>query len=69
MKQNPEHGEFPEKIWKSVEDKILDITEEITNSEDDKAAIARFKKPYKQLSDAERRLWKRTWTIDILLMQ
>ena len=54
LKQNPEHGEFPEKIWKSVEDKILDITEEITNSEDDKAAIAKFKKPYKQLSDAEK---------------
>ena len=54
LKQNPEHGEFPEKIWKSVEDKIIDITEEITNSEDDKAAIARFKKPYKQLSDAEK---------------
>ena len=54
LKQNPEHGEFPEKIWESVSDKILDITEEITNSEDDKAAIARFKKPYKQLSDAEK---------------
>jgi len=54
LKQNPEHGEFPEKIWESVADKILDITEEITNSEDDRAAIARFKKPYKQLSDAEK---------------
>ena len=54
LKQNPEHGEFPEKIWESVADKILDITEEITNSEDDKAAIAKFKKPYKQLSDAEK---------------
>ena len=54
LKQNPKHGEFPEKIWESVADKILDITEEITNSEDDKAAIARFKKPYKQLSDAEK---------------
>ena len=54
LKQNPEHGEFPEKIWESVSDKIIDITEEITNSEDDKAAIARFKKPYKQLSDAEK---------------
>ena len=53
LKQNPEHGEFPEKIWESVSDKIIDITEEITNSEDDKAAIAKFKKPYKQLSDAE----------------
>ena len=54
LKQNPKHGEFPERIWESVADKILDITEEITNSEDDKAAIARFKKPYKQLSDAEK---------------
>ena len=54
LKQNPEHGEFPKKIWESVSDKIIDITEEITNSEDDKAAIAKFKKPYKQLSDAEK---------------
>ena len=54
LKQNPKHGEFPEKIWESVADKILDITEEITNSEDDRAAIAKFKKPYKQLSDAEK---------------
>ena len=54
LKQNPEHGEFPEKIWESVSDKIIDITEEITNSEDDKVAIAKFKKPYKQLSDAEK---------------
>ena len=54
LKQNPEHGEFPERIWESVADKINDIVEEITNSEDDKAAIARFKKPYKQLSDAEK---------------
>jgi len=43
-----------EKIWESVEDKIIDIVEDITNSEDDKAAIAKFKKPYKQLSDAEK---------------
>jgi len=54
LRQNPEHGEFPERIWESVADKIIDITEEITNSEDDKAAIARFKKPYKQLSDSEK---------------
>ena len=54
LKQNPEHGEFPERIWESVADKILDITEEITNSEDDRHAIAKFKKPYKQLSDAEK---------------
>jgi len=54
LKQNPEHGEFPERIWESVADKINDIVEEITNSEDDRAAIAKFKKPYKQLSDAEK---------------
>jgi len=54
LKQNPEHGEFPERIWESVADKINDIVEDITNSEDDRAAIARFKKPYKQLSDAEK---------------
>ena len=54
MKQNPEHGEFPERIWESVADKINDIVEDITNSEDDRAAIAKFKKPYKQLSDAEK---------------
>ena len=54
LKQNPKHGEFPEKIWESVSNKILDMAEEITNSEDDRAAIARFKKPYKQLSDAEK---------------
>ena len=54
LKQNPKHGEFPEKIWESVHDKIIDVTEDITNSEDDRAAIARFKKPYKQLSDAEK---------------
>jgi hypothetical protein len=54
LKQNPKHGEFPERIWKSVHDKIIDVTEDITNSEDDRAAIARFKKPYKQLSDVEK---------------
>ena len=54
LKQNPEHGEFPERIWEIIENKVIDIAEEITNSEDDKAAIARFKKPYKQLSDAEK---------------
>jgi len=54
LKQNPKHGEFPERIWESVADKINDIVEDITNSEDDRAAIAKFKKPYKQLSDAEK---------------
>ena len=54
LKQNPKHDEFPEKILESVSNKIIDIVEDITNSEDDKAAIAKFKKPYKQLSDAEK---------------
>ena len=34
LKQNPEHGEFPERIWESVADKINDIVEDITTSED-----------------------------------
>ena len=54
LKQNPKHGEFPERIWEIIENKVIDIAEEITNSEDDRAAIAKFKKPYKQLSDAEK---------------
>jgi len=54
LRQNPEHDEFPERIWEIIENKVIDIAEEITNSEDDRAAIAKFKKPYKQLSDAEK---------------
>jgi len=54
LKQNPKHGEFPERIWEIIENKVIDIAEEITNSEDDRAAIAKFKKPYKQLSDTEK---------------
>jgi len=54
LRQNPKFDEFPERIWESVADKINDIVEEITNSEDDRAAIAKFKKPYKQLSDTEK---------------
>jgi len=54
LKQNPKFDEFPERIWKTAQNKIIDMAEEITNSEDDRAAIARFKKPYKQLSDTEK---------------
>ena len=54
LKQNPKHGEFPERIWEIIENKIIDIAEDVNNSEDDRAAIAKFKKPYKQLSDAEK---------------
>ena len=46
--------EFPQRIWESIGDKIIDIAEDVNNSEDDRAAIAKFKKPYKQLSDAEK---------------
>ena len=56
LKQNPKHGEFPERIWESVADKIIDIAEDVTNSEDDRVAMAKFKKPYKQLSDAEKEI-------------
>ena len=54
LTQNPKYGEFPEKIWESVSNKIIDIVGDVTDSEDDRAAIARFKKPYKQLSDTEK---------------
>jgi len=54
LRQNPKHDEFPERIWEIIENKVIDIAEEITNSEDDRAAIAKFKKPYKQLSDTEK---------------
>ena len=55
LKQNPEHlMNFPKGFGKPQQNKIIDMAEEITNSEDDRAAIARFKKPYKQLSDAEK---------------
>jgi hypothetical protein len=54
LRQNPKHDEFPERIWEIIENKVIDIAEEITYSEDDRAAIAKFKKPYKQLSDAEK---------------
>jgi len=55
-----EHGlrqktdEFPQRIWESIGDKIIDIAEDVNDSEDDRVAIAKFKKPYKQLSDAEK---------------
>ena len=39
---------------RSVYDKLNDIATGVCDSEDDRAAIARFKKPYKQLSDTEK---------------
>jgi len=54
LKQKPELDEQWKRISESVYDKLNDIATGVCNSEDDRAAIARFKKPYKQLSDAEK---------------
>ena len=45
---------YTEKDLENIRKEVLGKIEDITNSEDDRAAIARFKKPYKQLSDAEK---------------
>jgi len=54
LKQKPELKEQWKRISESVEDKIFQAGLDANDSEDDRAAIARFKKPYKQLSDAEK---------------
>ena len=54
LEQKPELDEQWKRISESVYDKLNDIATGVCNSEDDRAAIARFKKPYKQLSDAEK---------------
>ena len=54
LKQKQELDEQWKRISESVYDKLNDIATGVCNSEDDRAAIARFKKPYKQLSDAEK---------------
>ena len=54
LKQKPELKEQWKRISESVYDKLNDIATGVCDSEDDRAAIARFKKPYKQLSDAEK---------------
>ena len=54
LKQKPELDEQWKRIWESVGDKITDIAAEAAEAEDDRIAIAKFKKPYKQLSDAEK---------------
>jgi len=54
LKQKPELKEQWKRISESVYDKLNDIAAGVCDSEDDRAAIARFKKPYKQLSDAEK---------------
>ena len=54
LKQKPELDEQWKRIWESVADKVTKAGVDETDAEDDRAAIAKFKKPYKQLSDAEK---------------
>ena len=54
LKQKPELDEQWKRISGEIYDKLNDIATGVCDSEDDRAAIARFKKPYKQLSDAEK---------------
>ena len=54
LKQKPELDEQWKRIWESVADKVTDAGVDANDAEDDRAAIAKFKKPYKQLSDAEK---------------
>ena len=54
LKQKPELDEQWKRISESIDDKIIQAFEDANDSEDDRAAIAKFKKPYKQLSDAEK---------------
>ena len=54
LKQKPELDEQWKRISESVDDKIIQAFEDANDSEDDRAAIAKFKKPCKQLSDAEK---------------
>jgi len=54
LKQKPELDEQWKRISESIYDKLNDIATGVCDSEDDRAAIAKFKKPYKQLSDAEK---------------
>ena len=54
LKQKPELDEQWKRIFESVADKVTKAGVDETDAEDDRAAIAKFKKPYKQLSDAEK---------------
>ena len=54
LKQKPELDEQWKRISESVDDKIIQTFKDANDSEDDRAAIAKFKKPCKQLSDAEK---------------
>lgn len=54
LKQKPELDEQWKRIWESVGDKVTNAGLDANDTEDDRVAIAKFKKPYKQLSDAEK---------------
>ena len=54
VRQSPELKEKVQRFWESVSPKITQVGLDAIESEDDRAAIAKFKKPYKQLSDAEK---------------
>jgi len=54
VRQSPELKEKVQRFWESVSPKITQVGLDAIESEDDRAAIAKFKKPYKQLSEAEK---------------
>ena len=56
LKQKPELDEQWKRISESVYDKLNDIATGVCDSEDDRVAIAKFKKPFNQLSDAEKKV-------------
>ena len=54
VRQSPELKEKVQRFWESVSPKITQVGLDAIESEDDRAAIAKFTKPSKQLSDAEK---------------
>jgi len=54
--QKPELKEKEQRIFESIATKVTEIAADAADSEDDRVAIAKFKKPYKQLSDAEKEI-------------
>ena len=54
VRQSPELDKKVQRIWESVSPKLTQAGVDAIDSEDDRDAIAKFKKPYKQLSDAEK---------------
>ena len=48
--------EKTKRIWDSLHPKIFKIVRDVKTSEEDRVAIAKFKKPFNQLSDAEKKV-------------